>query len=102
MDSRKQYVIIVAAMAVTMILGVAMFPHIITSLIVHRQPPPAFIPQDSNLTDQILKSIQAQEPSFQKNMTLHPCIGGGTTLRPGVLCPEDNNLTQQYHPSLVA
>jgi hypothetical protein len=44
-----------------------------------------------------MPQLQKQEQALEKNMTLHPCTGGGTTLRPGVLCPEDNNLTKLFH-----
>jgi hypothetical protein len=44
-----------------------------------------------------MPQLQKQEQALEKNMSEHPCTGGGINPRPGVLCPEDNNMTKLFH-----
>jgi hypothetical protein len=56
-----------------------------------------FPPTPANQTD-LFKQLQKQQLAIDKKMAQFPCSGGGSlTLRPGVLCPEDNNMTKQFH-----
>ena len=82
-------------MAVTLFLGVAIFPYILPALIVHLSPPPSSMPAPFNVTDQIIKSMKVQQ-ALEKNMS-NPC-SPAAILNQGILClPQNNNLIQLYH-----
>lgn len=92
----RNITIIIISMAVTLFLGVVIFPYILPALTVHLSPAtsppfPAF-----NETG-LFKQLNKQELALEKNMSEHPCTGGGINPRPGVLCPEDNNMTKLFH-----
>ena len=95
----RNFTIIIISMAVSLFLGVAIFPYIIPFLIVHIQPPPSPPFLAVNQTD-LFKQLQKQQLAFEKNVMKYPCSGGGSfNPRPGVLCPEDNNMTKQFIPN---
>ena len=97
MDPWKQYSIIVVSMAVAFVIGVGVFPFVIASAINDILPPPSPPFLGGNQAD-LMKQLQKQELAIEKSRAEHPCTGGNLTLRPALLCPEDNNNTRMFLP----